>query len=615
MPAVSAPADTIPDVSERTLTPSQHAPESPRSTAPGADLKEIVIRGAREHNLKDVDLTIPRNSMVVFTGLSGSGKSSLAFDTIFAEGQRRYVESLSSYARMFLGRVDKPDVDFIEGLSPAVSIDQKSTSRNPRSTVGTITEIYDYMRLLWARVGHPHCPQCGEPITRQTPQQIVDRVMQLPERTRFQVLAPVVRRRKGEFEDLLSSLTTSGYSRAVIDGEQISLDDPPKLKKQIKHDIEVVVDRLVIKEGAERRLTDSVETALGLADGRVVIEIVTREGEELPEGVERRHTFSEHLACPNDHPIGAAEIEPRSFSFNAPFGACPECDGIGSRLEADETLVVPDEDLTLVEGAIQPWSQGKAHSDYWNRLMAGLGEEMGFDLVTPWKDLPKANPSSEDERVVQVSRLYPLQIPASDACPTVGTPKNKVGYRDLSRKIIDCQFAAWNPQFEQAGMTLSKPTLIIFNKTVSTACGKASAEQSFYCPATEEIYLSEQRFESSEQWWRLHFANTLVHEFVHHVQHRAGILDASMGLAQGSQERTRRVELQAYCVANRVTLMTPGFKFGQRDYATLKQWAEQGEESKTHGSRASRQHWWMRGLEQSTVGGCNTWVVPAGQVT
>ena len=390
MPAVSAPADTIPDVSERTLTPSQHAPESPRSTAPGADLKEIVIRGAREHNLKDVDLTIPRNSMVVFTGLSGSGKSSLAFDTIFAEGQRRYVESLSSYARMFLGRVDKPDVDFIEGLSPAVSIDQKSTSRNPRSTVGTITEIYDYMRLLWARVGHPHCPQCGEPITRQTPQQIVDRVMQLPERTRFQVLAPVVRRRKGEFEDLLSSLTTSGYSRAVIDGEQISLDDPPKLKKQIKHDIEVVVDRLVIKEGAERRLTDSVETALGLADGRVVIEIVTREGEELPEGVERRHTFSEHLACPNDHPIGAAEIEPRSFSFNAPFGACPECDGIGSRLEADETLVVPDEDLTLVEGAIQPWSQGKAHSDYWNRLMAGLGEEMGFDLVTPWKDLPKA---------------------------------------------------------------------------------------------------------------------------------------------------------------------------------------------------------------------------------
>ena len=232
-----------------------------------------------------------------------------------------------------------------------------------------------------------------------------------------------------------------------------------------------------------------------------------------------------------------------------------------------------------------------------------------------WKDLPKANPSSEDERVVQVSRLYPLQIPASDVCPTVGTPKNKAAYRDLSRKVIDCQFAAWKPQFEQAGMTLSKPTLIIFNKAVSTACGKASAEQSFYCPATEEIYLSEQRFESSEQWWRLHFANTLVHEFVHHVQHRAGILDASMGLAQGSQERTRRVELQAYCVANRVTLMTPGFRFGQRDYSTLKQWAEQGEESKTHGSRASRQHWWMRGLEQSTVGGCNTWVVPASQVT
>lgn len=327
--------------------------------------------------------------MVVFTGLSGSGKSSLAFDTIFAEGQRRYVESLSSYARMFLGRVDKPDVDFIEGLSPAVSIDQKSTSRNPcprsaRSPRSMTT--CDCSGRAWAtplpavrRADH-----ATDPAADRGPRHAAAGAHPLPG------AGPVVRRRKGEFEDLLSSLTTSGYSRAVIDGEQISLDDPPKLKKQIKHDIEVVVDRLVIKEGAERRLTDSVETALGLADGRVVIEIVTREGEELPEGVERRHTFSEHLACPNDHPIGAAEIEPRSFSFNAPFGACPECDGIGSRLEADETLVVPDEDLTLVEGAIQPWSQGKAHSDYWNRLMAGLGEEMVFDLVTPWKDLPKA---------------------------------------------------------------------------------------------------------------------------------------------------------------------------------------------------------------------------------
>nr|WP_246179978.1 excinuclease ABC subunit UvrA [Kocuria coralli] len=355
-----------------------------------SDLTEIVVQGAREHNLHNVDLTIPRDAMVVFTGLSGSGKSSLAFDTIFAEGQRRYVESLSSYARMFLGRVDKPDVDFIEGLSPAVSIDQKSTSKNPRSTVGTITEIYDYMRLLWARVGRPHCPVCGEPIEKQTPQQIVDRLLTMPDRTRFQVLAPVVRRRKGEFADLFSSLTQQGYARAIVDGDQVSLDDPPKLKKQYKHDIDVVVDRLVIKDGVERRLTDSVETALGLADGRVVVELVLRDGEEAPQDLEPRQTFSEHLACPNEHPLGTDEIEPRAFSFNAPFGACPECDGIGSRLEVDEHLVVPNPDLSLVEGAIQPWSLGKSTSDYWNRLMAGLGEELGFDLVTPWKDLPAA---------------------------------------------------------------------------------------------------------------------------------------------------------------------------------------------------------------------------------
>lgn len=353
-----------------------------------SDLTEIVVQGAREHNLRNVDLTIPRDAMVVFTGLSGSGKSSLAFDTIFAEGQRRYIESLSSYARMFLGRVDKPDVDFIEGLSPAVSIDQKSTSKNPRSTVGTVTEIYDYMRLLWARVGHPHCPTCHEPITQQTPQQIVDRLMALPERTRFHVLAPVIRRRKGEFADLFSSLTQQGYSRAVVDGEQITLDDPPSLKKQYKHDIDVVVDRLVMKEGVERRLADSIETALRLAEGRVVVELVPREGEQLPADVEVRQTFSENLACPNEHPLGTDEIEPRAFSFNAPFGACPECDGIGTRLEVDEQLVVPDPDLTLVEGAIQPWSLGKASSDYWNRLIGGLGKELGFDLVTPWKNLP-----------------------------------------------------------------------------------------------------------------------------------------------------------------------------------------------------------------------------------
>ncbi|PKZ39400.1 excinuclease ABC subunit UvrA [Kocuria rhizophila] len=347
----------------------------------------MVVQGAREHNLKNVDLTIPRDSMVVFTGLSGSGKSSLAFDTIFAEGQRRYVESLSSYARMFLGRVDKPDVDFIEGLSPAVSIDQKSTSRNPRSTVGTITEIYDYMRLLWARIGRAHCPVCGEPITRQTPQQIVDQLLELPERTRFMVLAPVVKGRKGEFQDLFQQLSQQGYARAVVDGETVQLEDAPKLKKQYKHTIDVVVDRLTAKPDARQRLTDSVETALNLADGRVVVELVTREGEESPWQDVRR-TFSENLACPNEHELQTDEIEPRSFSFNAPFGACPECDGIGSRLEVDEDLVVPNPDLSLVEGAIAPWSLGKATSEYWNRLLAGLGKEVGFDMVTPWKDLP-----------------------------------------------------------------------------------------------------------------------------------------------------------------------------------------------------------------------------------
>ena len=363
---------------------SDHAPNLRASGA--SDLTEIVVQGAREHNLKNVDLTIPRDSMVVFTGLSGSGKSSLAFDTIFAEGQRRYVESLSSYARMFLGRVDKPDVDFIEGLSPAVSIDQKSTSRNPRSTVGTITEIYDYMRLLWARIGHPHCPVCGEPITKQTPQQIVDQLLELPQRTRFMVLAPVVKGRKGEFVDLFQQLSTQGFSRAVVDGETVTLDDPPKLKKQYKHTIDVVVDRLTVKAEARQRLTDSVETALNLAEGRVVIDLVLREGEESPWAGNNR-MFSEHLACPNEHTLQTDEIEPRSFSFNAPFGACPDCDGIGSRLEVDESLVVPDPDLSIIEGAIAPWSLGKATSDYWNRLLAGLAEEVGFDLLTPWQDL------------------------------------------------------------------------------------------------------------------------------------------------------------------------------------------------------------------------------------
>lgn len=348
------------------------------------DLTSIRVQGARENNLKNVDLTIPRDAMVVFTGLSGSGKSSLAFDTIFAEGQRRYVESLSSYARMFLGQVDKPDVDFIEGLSPAVSIDQKSTSKNPRSTVGTITEIYDYMRLLWARIGHPHCPECGEEITQQTPQQIVDTLQEYPERTRLQILAPVVSARKGEFVDLFKDLLTQGYSRARVDGETVQLSDPPKLAKQYKHTIEVVVDRIVIKDGIHQRLTDSIETALKLADGRVLIDFVDREQDDP----ERTRSFSENLACPNNHPLQIDTIEPRAFSFNSPFGACSACYGIGSRLEVDTELLVPNPDLTLGEGAIAPWSQGKATTEYWLRLLAGLGEELGFDLNTPFKDLP-----------------------------------------------------------------------------------------------------------------------------------------------------------------------------------------------------------------------------------
>ncbi|MCF3141195.1 excinuclease ABC subunit UvrA [Paenarthrobacter sp. AR 02] len=349
------------------------------------DLSRLVVKGAREHNLRNVDLDLPRDAMIVFTGLSGSGKSSLAFDTIFAEGQRRYVESLSAYARQFLGQVDKPDVDFIEGLSPAVSIDQKSTSKNPRSTVGTITEIYDYMRLLWARVGRPHCPVCGEPITRQTPQQIVDQLLELETGTRFQVLAPVVRGRKGEFVDLFKELTAKGYSRARVDGELVQLSDPPKLGKQFKHTIEVVVDRLVVKEDISQRLTDSVETALGLAEGRVLVEFVDLDAEDPG----RIRAFSENLACPNEHPLAIDEIEPRSFSFNNPFGACSACSGIGTKLEVDEELIVPNPELSLGEGAIAPWSLGTATTEYWNRLLEGLAHELGFSMKTSWEKLPK----------------------------------------------------------------------------------------------------------------------------------------------------------------------------------------------------------------------------------
>jgi excinuclease ABC subunit A len=342
----------------------------------------LVVRGAREHNLKDVNVDLPRDSLIVFTGLSGSGKSSLAFDTIFAEGQRRYVESLSAYARQFLGQMDKPDVDFIEGLSPAVSIDQKSTSRNPRSTVGTITEVYDYLRLLYARAGRPHCPKCGRPISRQTPQQIVDRVLEMAEGTRFQVLAPVIRGRKGEYVDLFTELQSKGFSRVRVDGVVHPLTEPPTLKKQEKHTIEVVVDRLVVRESSKRRLTDSVETALGLAGGLVILEFV-----DLPEDdPQRERTFSEHLACLYDD-LSFEALEPRSFSFNSPYGACPECTGLGTRKEVDPELVVPDPERTLREGAISPWGTGQT-ADYFLRLLTALGDAIGFTIDTPWERLP-----------------------------------------------------------------------------------------------------------------------------------------------------------------------------------------------------------------------------------
>jgi excinuclease ABC subunit A len=348
----------------------------------------LVVRGAREHNLKDVSLDLPREAMIVFTGLSGSGKSSLAFDTIFAEGQRRYVESLSAYARQFLGQMDKPDVDFIDGLSPAVSIDQKAASRNPRSTVGTITEVYDYLRLLFARIGKPHCPLCGRPIARQSPQQIVDRVLELEEGTRFQVLAPVVRGRKGEYGEMLKELQVKGYSRARVDGTVIRLDEAttsalPTLKKYEKHDIEVIIDRLAVKDTARRRLTDSVETALNLSGGVVILDFV-----DLPDNdPHRERMYSEHLACLYDD-LSFDELEPRSFSFNSPWGACPDCTGLGTRMEVDPELIVPDPSKSLREGAISPWSGGTV-SDYFDRLIEALAETIGFRMDTPWEKLPQ----------------------------------------------------------------------------------------------------------------------------------------------------------------------------------------------------------------------------------
>ncbi|MDW4572347.1 excinuclease ABC subunit UvrA [Microbacterium sp. M3] len=353
--------------------------------AVGGTSGKLSVRGARVHNLKDVDLDIPRDSLVIFTGLSGSGKSSLAFDTIFAEGQRRYVESLSAYARQFLGQVDRPDVDFIEGLSPAVSIDQKSTNRNPRSTVGTITEIHDYMRLLWARIGVPHCPECGEVIQRQTVQQIADQLVDLPERTRYQIVAPVVTQKKGEFVDLFKELGAKGYARAIVDGELVQLAEPPTLKKSYKHDIAVVVDRLVAAPGILDRVTDSVETALSLAGGVLQINFVDEEGDAAWQ------SFSEKLACPNGHPLQLTEIEPRTFSFNAPFGACPACSGLGTRMSVDVELMLGDEELSIRDGVLIPWTtQGKGLFQYYERLLEGLASDLGFSLDTPWKKLPAA---------------------------------------------------------------------------------------------------------------------------------------------------------------------------------------------------------------------------------
>ncbi len=343
----------------------------------------LTIRGAREHNLRNVSLDLPRDALIVFTGLSGSGKSSLAFDTIFAEGQRRYVESLSAYARQFLGQMDKPDVDFIEGLSPAVSIDQKSTSRNPRSTVGTITEVYDYLRLLFARAGRPHCPVCGEPISRQSPQQIVDRLLGLAEGTRFQVLAPVVRGRKGEYVDLFRQLATGGFSRVRVDDQVYQLTDPPTLDKKYKHNIDVIVDRLATKPSSKQRLTDSVETALALAQGVVSIDFVDLDAKDP----NRERRYSEKMACPNDHDIAIEELEPRQFSFNGPWGACPECSGIGTRMEVDPELVVPDPDKSLDDGAIAPWSSAHV-ADYFIRLVDALAKNEGFSTKKPWHTLP-----------------------------------------------------------------------------------------------------------------------------------------------------------------------------------------------------------------------------------
>ncbi len=339
-------------------------------------MDQLVVSGAREHNLKDVTVAIPRGSLSVITGLSGSGKSSLAFDTIYAEGQRRYVESLSAYARQFLGQMDKPDVDSIEGLSPAISIDQKTTSRNPRSTVGTVTEIYDYLRLLWARIGHPHCHICGRPISGQSAEQIIDQVMELPEGSRFMVLAPIVRGRKGEYGKQFDELRAEGFTRVKVDGELRRLDEEIVLDKKFKHDIAVVVDRLVMKGELRKRLADSIETAVVLADGLVEVELVD---------IDEVRTFSEKFSCPVHGP-SLVELEPRIFSFNSPHGACPRCTGLGSQMEIDPELVVPDPTLSIGEGAIAPWAVSA--SDYYDQLTQAIAERYDVDLETAWDELP-----------------------------------------------------------------------------------------------------------------------------------------------------------------------------------------------------------------------------------
>ncbi|MFB3048811.1 MAG: excinuclease ABC subunit A, partial [Acidimicrobiia bacterium] len=350
-------------------------PDANKAEAVAADT--ILISGAREHNLRDLHLELPRGKLIVFTGLSGSGKSSLAFDTIYAEGQRRYVESLSAYARQFLGQMDKPDVDFIEGLSPAISIDQKTASKNPRSTVGTVTEIHDYLRLLFARIGIPHCPNDGTPVTRQTSQQIVDKVLELEEGTRFEVLAPVIRGRKGEYESLLSDLAKEGFSRARIDGEVRDLTEAIKLDRYFQHTIEVVVDRLVRKQGIDRRLSESLETALRLADGIAHVDIV--DGPTL--------SFSQHFACPVCG-LSFEELQPRNFSFNSPYGACQDCSGIGTRYQVDADLVVPQPERSLAEGAIAPW-RGRHRMTYYQRLIGAVAEEEGIDVDRQWGRLSK----------------------------------------------------------------------------------------------------------------------------------------------------------------------------------------------------------------------------------